>query len=72
MGIPRLNKKNELNYRRGTTSFHCSVCDHFRAEGWNMRCAVLGLFPGRSYQIGPNNRCDAFDNAQRLKQLGVE
>ncbi|MBI5550720.1 MAG: hypothetical protein HY911_04370 [Desulfobacterales bacterium] len=72
MGIPSLKKKIELNYRRGTTAFHCSVCDNYRANGWAPGCTVMELKPGRAYKIGPNNRCDAFDNTQRLKALGVK
>lgn len=26
-----LKKKQEVNYRRGTTGRHCAVCDHFEA-----------------------------------------
>ena len=29
MGTPMLQKKKELNYRRGNTMFHCGGCDHW-------------------------------------------
>jgi hypothetical protein len=74
MGVPRLKKKTELNYRHGYTARHCMVCDHFRAKidpgvTTYFMCEIMGLNTGRSYSIHPKYICDAFDNTERLKRI---
>ncbi len=75
-----LKRKQEVNYRRGTTGRHCEVCDHFmtafRVRGCNGeplaiegRCTVIGLQNGRAYRIGAKNLCDRFDNSKRLAAI---
>ena len=67
MGVPRLHIKKELNYRRGTADRLCSGCAHYVANpaplvGFRAtndgRCRIIGLKPGRAYQILPGNVCD--------------
>ena len=77
MGVPRLKKKNELNYRHGGTARHCLVWDHVRATivprvTTHFRCTIIGLDIGRAYDINPNYVCDAFDNTLRLKRIKCE
>ena len=77
MGVPRLKKKTELNYRHGYAASHCLVCDHLRAKidpgvTTHFTCEIIGLDPGRAYSINPNYVCDAFDNTQRLKRIKGE
>ncbi len=79
-----LQKKVELNYRRGGTAHNCSDCNYFKAaNGISMspggkpapskpRCKIMGLKPGRLYDINPNNICDAYDNSFMLKRLRGE
>ena len=82
MGVPRLKIKIELNYRRGSTAFYCSDCNHFTGDFYvfgthseflrkEPRCWVIGLGHSRRYRIGEKNICDAFDNSSLLKRLGV-
>ena len=73
MGVPRLKKKIELRYRKGSTddSQNCSHCEHFVKEhpirhlGRNEivahepRCKVIGLGNSRRYRIRADHRCDA-------------
>lgn len=82
MGVPRLKKKAELNYRRGLTWKNCSDCEHFvadfevrscardgrvlRREG---RCKIIGLKHGRAYRILPHYICDACDNTKTIERL---
>jgi hypothetical protein len=84
MGVSRLKKKIELNYRRGRTWQNCSECDHFvshylitgpgkagRGFCSGPRCRVMGLKGGRAYRVSPDGLCDAFDNTEKLARLGV-
>ncbi len=75
MGVPRLKKKAELNYRRGLIWKSCSYCDHFvrpwagTGEG---RCRRIGLEPGRQYRILPHYLCDAYDDTKTMEWLKKE
>jgi len=83
MGVSRLKKKIELNYRRGRTWQSCSECDHFvryfsiHQPGkpdlvhTEPRCQIIGLECGRAYRVSPDGLCDAFDNTEKLAALGV-
>jgi len=66
MGIPKLKKKVELNYRRGGTSRYCGHCNHFVSE--LSRCRLIGLDGGRMYQVSPQGLCDRWDNSNHMKQ----
>jgi hypothetical protein len=80
MGSPQLKAKQELNYRRGTTSKSCRYCNHFVAdfqnlgwegidpEGTELRCRIIGLLSGRSYRIRPYNVCDRYYGSEYLKR----
>ena len=72
MGVPRLKKKIELNYRRGRPGCWCEECAAYvgnfgvrgigeiavlRAEP---RCRVIGLKNSRRYKISPVHCCDAW------------
>jgi hypothetical protein len=77
MGTPKLKRKEELQYRRGTTSRYCERCNHFVGDfpiPWREgcaepRCEVIGLETGRSYKINPANICDRYDNSRYLNRL---
>lgn len=78
MGVPKLHIKKELNYRRGYTDRHCSGCDHYVANpeplgGFRAtndgRCRIIGLKPGRAYQILPGSICDRFDQTNTLARM---
>lgn len=77
----RLAIKTELNYRRGSTAFYCSICDHFVRDhpisgigGVTLppapRCRIIGLHNSNRYAVNPDNICDRFDNTLKLKRLG--
>lgn len=75
MGVARLKKKTELNYRRGTTSRYCGHCNHCvafqKADGSSkyFRCRIIGLESGRLYSIHPQNICDAWDDSRYMERL---
>lgn len=72
MGVKRLNKKVQLNYRCGTTSRSCQYCNHFYSGPLTsdfFRCKIIGLLAGRSYRINPNHICDQYDGSNYLKRL---
>lgn len=75
MGVQRLKIKDELHYRPGSTSRHCSDCNHCvcyqDADGSKReyRCRIIGLEPGRLYRINPKYICDKYDNSVMLKRL---
>lgn len=80
MGVPRLKKKIELNYRRGTSAHYCSECNAYISEfdvrgidgrhiGFEPRCMVMGPKSGRSYRINPNNICDAHYSSDHLNRI---
>lgn len=73
-----LKKKQEVNYRRGTTGRHCAVCDHYEprhmvttslGEAQLSRCVVIGLQSSPQYRVGAKNLCDRFDNSKRLAAI---
>lgn len=75
-----LKIKQEVNYRRGGISRSCSGCDHFVKKhacigiggatlGSRPRCTVIGLKPGRVYEVSPMGLCDKYDNEQGLRRL---
>jgi len=68
MGVPMLQKKRDLNYRRGLTWKHCATCRRFRFEfgpDGNMlqygKCPVIGTGEGRAYRVLPHYLCDAHE-----------
>jgi hypothetical protein len=80
MGVSRLKKKIELNYRRGGTAHDCSGCNHFVSDrkvldlfglepDGHPRCGIIGVQPGRMYRINPKSICDRHDNSNALKRL---
>ena len=71
MGVPKLKKKIELNYRIGRKDCWCSDCvnfvEHFAVQGRDgkllrvdARCTVLGLKNSHRYKITEIHTCDAF------------
>ena len=66
-----LKRKQEVNYRKGTTGRHCAVCDHF-VDWYEPSCSVIGLEAGRAYRVGEKNLCDRFDNRRRLEKIKGE
>ena len=83
MGSVTLKKKKDLNYRSGYTSRSCGDCNHIirdfavrtvdgEFKKTESRCHIMGPYNGRAFRISPNNICDAFDNSQLLKRLGVD
>ena len=70
MGVRRLRKKDSLNYRKGSTSRYCSICDHFifNSEFGETRCSVMGNKPGRLYKINSAYVCDSFTNENKIKK----
>lgn len=72
MGVTRLKKKDELNYRIGGEGQFCDECGHF-VRNWQVRkldgtpnkidsrCEVMGLKNSRRYAVKPIYRCNAFD-----------
>lgn len=60
-----LKKKQEVNYRRGTTGRHCAVCDHFEAAFQVRGCnserltAIVGMndAPAYGYCAGCGEPC---------------
>jgi hypothetical protein len=77
MGVPKLNKKVELNYRRKSASRSCADCNHYwpsfpfesKPEKHEPRCGKIGIKPGRAYRISPNGLCDKHDNSEYLERL---
>ena len=78
-----LKIKEQLNYRRGTTWAKCKNCDHYVPEfkrvgiggnnlGIQPRCKMIGLKPGRMYNISPNSMCDAYTIDEWKKKQGVK
>lgn len=69
MGVARLKRKTELNYRRGTTSRYCDHCNHLVKLLYGVddddvwRCEMIGVNLGRLYRINPRNICDAFESS---------
>lgn len=72
--MPRLQKKDELNYRKGSTneSNNCRYCTRFipdfeihgiggdsSAIRIEGRCRIFGLQEGRRYNVRPDYTCDA-------------
>lgn len=57
--MPRLKIKDEVRYRKGSTSnsLNCVSCSHFDSAG-AMRCRVIGLRAGARYRVRPDYRCD--------------
>jgi hypothetical protein len=71
MGVPRLKKKTELNYRLGKPGQWCDECanyvEHFQVRKLNgtllsieHRCKVMGLQNGRAYRVRPIYCCDKY------------
>ncbi|OPY13677.1 MAG: hypothetical protein A4E66_00679 [Syntrophus sp. PtaB.Bin001] len=71
---PRLKKKDELHYRKGSTieSNNCRYCTSFVREfcvykkvgdsikvDLECRCMIMGLDEGRRYNIREDYTCDA-------------
>lgn len=74
MGVTRLKIKSDLNYRRGYTSRSCRYCNHrvlykSETEGDVYRCELIGVKPGRLYNINQANICDKYDNSRYLNRL---
>lgn len=78
-----LKRKAKLNYRRGYTHSNCGCCDHFQPQCQlqgigdvelppGPRCKIVGLEPGRMYQVSRKNICDRFDNTLTLKRIKGE
>ena len=68
MGVPRLKKKIELHYRKGSTceTRNCRRCESFIKQGMvkdtlipEGRCKVIGDKPGRMFRIRGDYTCDA-------------
>lgn len=82
MGIARLKKKTELNYRRGYSWRYCAECNHFVTMeikgindedlGTQPRCRIIGLNAGRMYRIHPASICDSFDGSAKLARVKGE
>ncbi len=80
MGVSRLKKKIELNYRRGGTAHDCYECNHYVSDQKVLdlfgldpdgypRCRIIGVEPGRLYRISDKAICDKHDNSEYLKRL---
>ena len=74
MGAQTLKKKQEFNYRRGSSAFYCSHCNHFvsqflvqdvdgAAKSIEPRCRMIGLENGRGYRVHPKDICDKYDQS---------
>jgi hypothetical protein len=69
--LPRLKKKDELNYRSGSTNEarNCRYCINFKADFYDFRaiggrgpvsrCTVIGMNEGRRYDIRRDHTCDS-------------
>lgn len=64
--MPRLKKKVEMNYRKGSTceSCNCEHCLHkvkyeHPRHGWELRCKIMGVKESIRYRIRDDHRCDA-------------
>jgi len=66
--MPRLKKKVELNYRKGSTceSYNCCHCLHVvkfehPRHGPELRCRIMGVEESIRYRIRKDHRCDAHE-----------
>ena len=68
--LPRLKKKVEFRYRKGSTneSQNCKFCIRFipefrikvpRGERIENRCLLIGALEGARYRVRPDYTCDA-------------
>ncbi|MGD0278088.1 MAG: hypothetical protein ABSC11_02150 [Smithella sp.] len=64
--LPRLKKKDELRYRKGSTNEtrNCQYCTNLRTlEIANVdngkRCLIMGLKTSARYRVRPDYTCDA-------------
>lgn len=64
--MPRLKKKIELNYRKGSTneSTNCRYCINYRPQELignkiEKRCSVMGIRESIRYRVRPDFKCDA-------------
>ena len=64
--LPRLKKKDELHYRKGSTNeiLNCRFCLNCRTieiakQDNGLRCSVMGLKSSVRYRIRPDYTCDA-------------
>ena len=78
MGVQRLKKKTDLNYKKGGECHYCSQCNQFvpRFEiksGENTRheprCKIMGLEMSIAYRINKNSICDAYNNSEHIKRI---
>lgn len=77
MGLQKLKRKVDLNYRHGYTHKSCEDCNHFVAadkcadgELWEApRCREIGVQRGRGFRINPNSICDLHDNSRALERI---
>jgi len=67
MGVKKLQIKEYLHYRKGTTFWNCSQCNQY-IYAVEPRCNLIGDKPGRLYKINPQNICDKYDNSESIKQ----
>lgn len=70
MGVKKLQIKEELHYRKGSTWEYCSQCNQYVHTSDAIpepRCKIIGLKPGRLYKINPGNICDKYDNSESIK-----
>lgn len=77
--FPAIERKKELNYRRGPTWGYCSQCNEYVGSFYindrsgvtvaiEPRCRIIGLGDNRLYRITPNNICDRYDNSEHMKR----
>lgn len=79
--LPRLKKKDELRYRKGSATEigWCQVCASFvpdfvvRGLGGNLdrtepRCKVMGLQESIRYRVHSNYTCDAYEESEEEKR----
>lgn len=79
--LPRLKRKDELKYRKGSTSElrWCRVCANFVSDfvirgiggGLNRtepRCRVMGLQEGRRYRVRPDHTCEAYEESREERE----
>ena len=71
MGVKKLQIKEELHYRKGTTWGYCSQCNQFIDSNLydGPRCNLIGTKPGRMYKIHPANICDKYDNSISIRKI---
>ena len=77
--LPRLKKKDELRYRKGSTneSQNCRYCQHIIdldvtdddgiVVATGKRCKIMGVKESRRYRVRADYTCDAqaFDEAKK-------